>query len=66
MTDEYISAREAAALMGLKYHTLLSRIRRGKIEAKRIGWAVLIRREDATTGALKNEHRYKAVAEAAR
>ena len=66
MTDEYISAREAASLMGLKYHTLLSRVRRGKIAAKKIGWAILIRRTDATTGAQKNEHRNSGLAGTAR
>ena len=40
--QKYVSAKEAASQLGLKYITLLARVRRGKIKCKRVGWSVLI------------------------
>lgn len=61
--DDYIPAREAAQILGLKYHTLMSRVRRGKLPAVRKGWAVLIKRQDL--GEAGHEHRNSNLAQAA-
>lgn len=43
---DYMTARQAATALGLRYETLLARVRSGKIKAERAGWAVLIHREE--------------------
>lgn len=40
--DDYYTPKEAAKILGLKYPTLMARIRKGKILHQRIGWSVLI------------------------
>ena len=39
---EYISLREAAEIIGIKYHTLAARIMRGRVKAKKNGQLVLV------------------------
>lgn len=46
VTSEYITAKQAAEILGLKYHTLLARVRSGSIKAERIGWAVVFKPEE--------------------
>lgn len=44
--EDYVSAREAAKELGLTYHALLARVRKGQIKAERVGWAVLIHQDE--------------------
>lgn len=39
--QEYYTAKEAASILGLKYHTLLARAKRGRYPFIKIGWAML-------------------------
>lgn len=39
---EYLTAREAADAMGINYSTLIARVRKGKIESLKRGWALFI------------------------
>ena len=43
---EYIPAKQAAEELGLKYGTLLARVRAGTVKAERVGWAVLVRKDE--------------------
>lgn len=40
--DDYMSAKDAAAEIGISYQLLMSRIRKGKVKAEKKGWAVFI------------------------
>lgn len=62
--DEFLTAKEAAAELGLKYHTFMSRCRRGRIPIVRRGWAVFIRKEDVQR-VRENGHRDSNLAQAA-
>lgn len=44
--DEYLTAKEAAAALGLKYSTLLARIRKKKIRAVKKGWSLFIHKDE--------------------
>ena len=67
MSDNFYTAREAAELLGLKYHTLLARAHKkpGKYPHEKIGWAMVFHKE-AIDKAVKNATTRKAVAGAAR
>lgn len=51
----WISAKEAAEILGLKYPTLLARVRAGTVKAEKVGWAVLISTEELER--LKSDNR---------
>lgn len=40
--QNYYTAKDAAATIGIEYSTLLARIRKGKIKAEKFGWAVMV------------------------
>lgn len=40
--DDYLTPREAADRLGLNYHTVMARIRRGQISTIKRGWNVFI------------------------
>ncbi len=42
--EDYLTAREAAHMLGLEYSTLMARIRKGKVTCIRRGWAVFVHR----------------------
>ena len=44
--DDYISAKDAAVEIGIEYSLLMARIYKGKIEAKKKGWATLIHKDE--------------------
>ena len=44
--DEFLTAKEAAEQLGLKYHTFMSRVRRNRIPCVRKGWAVFVLKAD--------------------
>lgn len=44
--DEYLTPKEAAQEIGIKYPALLARIRTGKIMATKRGWALFIHRDE--------------------
>jgi hypothetical protein len=54
---ELIGAREAAELVGLRYPTLLMRVRRGKVPFVRKGWFIFFAREDVIGGKLNVDYR---------
>jgi len=58
---EYYSAKEAAEILGLKYPTLLSRARKGRITAVKVGWSVLFPKKEideyATMGHMERAKR---------
>lgn len=43
--EKYCTANEAAALLGLKYHTFLSRVRKGEYTREYFGKCLLFDRE---------------------
>lgn len=47
----YYTAKEAADILNMNYHTLLSRARKGTFPCERIGWAVLFRKDDIDAAA---------------
>lgn len=51
---EYYSAKEAAAVLQLKYTTLLSRARRGEYRFVKIGWAILFPKKHIDEKAAKD------------
>lgn len=53
MSREY-SARQAGEKMGLPHREIIRRIRRGDIEAKKLGWVYVIT-EEAISAAMKSE-----------
>ena len=44
--EGYTTAKAAANTIGIEYCTLLSRIRKGKIKAKKFGWAIMVPDEE--------------------
>lgn len=44
--DEYLTAKEAAEEIGIRYPTLIARIRAGKIKAMKRGWALFIHKKE--------------------
>ena len=44
--EEYYTAREAAEMLGLKYHTFMARVRKGQYNRVKAGWAVLFPKRD--------------------
>lgn len=44
--DDYVPAKEAAREIGIEYPALMARVRRNTVTAKRIGWAVLIHKDE--------------------
>jgi excisionase family DNA binding protein len=43
---KYYTAKEAAERLGVNYHTLLSRARRGAIRSYRFGWSVMFGKDE--------------------
>lgn len=62
--DEYLTAKEAAAELGLKYHTFMSRCRRNRIPCVRKGWAVFVKKSDVER-VRENGHRDSNLAQTA-
>lgn len=44
--QDYFSTQEAAEAIGITYSTLMARVRKGKIEAKKIGWNKVIHKDE--------------------
>jgi len=40
--DQYLTAQETADEIGISYHLLMARIRKGLIQVEKKGWATLI------------------------
>jgi hypothetical protein len=63
MNDDWVTAHEAAEALGLKYHTLLSRVRRKRIKGIKRGWAVFIHKDELPSVAgASNVNRNKTLA----
>lgn len=58
--SEYYTAREAAAVLQLKYHTFLARAHAGKYEFEKVGWAILFLKSSIDKAA-KNDPSSEAV-----
>ena len=43
---KYYTAKETAEKLGVNYHTLLARARRGTIRCYRFGWVVMFSKEE--------------------
>lgn len=67
---EYYSAKEAAKVLQLNYHTLLARVRgnpdKYKYKVMRVGWEVLFLKSDIDARAAKDDITSEAMEEAAR
>lgn len=61
----WYTAKEAAALLNLNYHTLLARARRGKYDAEKFGWSVMFPKSTIDKAA-KNASSSQAVEKTAR
>lgn len=44
--DDYMTAKDAAAKIGINYQLLMARIRKGKIKVLKKGWATLIHQDE--------------------
>ncbi len=55
MTEQFYTAKEAAALLGLKYHTLLARAHKSptKYPHEKIGWALVFHKNEIDKRAAK-------------
>jgi excisionase family DNA binding protein len=51
---EFYTARQAAERLGINYHTLLSRARRGAIKCYRFGWSVMFDKKEVDDAADAN------------
>jgi excisionase family DNA binding protein len=46
MMEDYFTPKEAAEALGIRYPTLIARIRAGKIKAIKKGWALFIHKSE--------------------
>jgi len=46
--DEYVTSKEAAEILNLRYPTLMARIARGKLDSIQVGRTHLVKKEDLT------------------
>lgn len=44
--DDYLTAKEAAKQIGISYYLLMARIRKGRINVEKKGWAVFIHKDE--------------------
>lgn len=44
--DDYLPAKEAAKQIGISYYLLMARIRKGRINVEKKGWAVFIHKDE--------------------
>lgn len=67
---EYYSAKEAAKVLQLNYHTLLARVRdnpgKYKYKVMRVGWEVLFLKSDIDARAARNDTASETMEAAAR
>lgn len=52
--DQYYTAHEAAEVLGLKYHTFLSRVRKGHYEGQRFGWVYMFLKTEIDEHVINN------------
>lgn len=64
--NEYYTAKQAAAVLGLKYHTLLARAHAGRYSFVKIGWAILFPKNKIDEEAVGNAATSKIVERSAR
>jgi predicted site-specific integrase-resolvase len=43
---DYVTAQEAADAIGISYHLLMARIRKGLIKSTKKGWATLVHKDE--------------------
>lgn len=57
--DDYMTIQQAAAEIGINASTLSARIRKGKVEAHKVGWNRLIHKNEVNRAKLVEEkHAY--------
>lgn len=57
--DDYIPAKEAAEIIGIEYSLLMSRIYKGKVESKKVGWGRVIHKDEVERERLAQVKREK-------
>lgn len=59
--EDYVSAKEAARALGIGYAAFMARVRRNTIACKRVGWSVLIHKDEIERVKQDGLNRNKAV-----
>jgi hypothetical protein len=44
--EDYIPAKDAAEIIGIEYSLLMARIYKGKVKSEKMGWGVIIHKDE--------------------